>query len=793
MNIEAVYAAAAPPFLAEIVAIVLVSAAAAYICQQLGLVPIIGFLLAGVLISPNLTGLVTDRELIEATAEIGVILLLFTIGLEFSLDKLSKIKRLIFVGGGTQVLLTTLLVALLLMLFGIDWKIGIFTGFLVALSSTAIVLKILADRGETNTQTGQIGLGFLIFQDLVIIPMVLLVPILGGQGGTNLEIAIALGKAVFVIAAVLVFARRLMPKALEIISRACSPEIFLLSVIAICFGTAYLTSLAGVSVSLGAFLAGLVVSESRFSQNALSEILPLQTLFSATFFVSVGMLLDVSFFMDNFILVISVVLVVLVIKILTTGISAISLGYKVPIALASGLMLAQIGEFSFVLERAGREVNMFPAGMAETGSQIFIASTVILMILTPFLTQLGMKLKDRMSFMVEEKSLNEMELNISNEDFSKLENHVIVAGYGKCARKLVNVLSQSGIPYIITTLSPIGANEAQSRGFPVLLGDASKYHILDLAGIQYAKMLIIPDDEPAMAHRISSVAHNLNPTMKIVVRSKHMEDMEELLKAGADQIILEELEGIVQLIASIFHNFNVPTEEVERHIESMRGDSYAVLEDKAENIETTIKCENIDNSCLDSRSVLVRADMPINGKSLSEIDLEKYQINIKEIRHKGEALELNPSLTLKQGYELVLTGLAESFSEAAKLFQSKVEMSESVDTSSTPTGDIKSYIDTEQTIYPPSDTDPSSCSHLERMSAVNPSARGCEECLRSGDKWVHLRICMTCGHVGCCESSKNRHAYKHFHKTDHPIVSSLEPGEDWLWCYADKTFVSKKK
>jgi len=789
-NLEVILAGSAPPFLAEIVAIVVVSATAAYICQRLGLVPIIGFLVAGVLISPNLTGLVTNRELIESTAEIGVILLLFTIGLEFSLEKLARIQKLIFLGGGIQVILTSLLVMLVLVAFDINWKIGIFTGFLVALSSTAIVLKILADRGETGSQVGQTGLGLLIFQDLAIIPMVLLVPILGGKAGSSAEIAGALAKAAAVIGVVLVVARRLMPKALEIISRVCSPEIFLLSVIAICFGTAYLTSLAGVSVSLGAFLAGLVVSESRFSQNAMSEILPLQTLFSATFFVSVGMLLDVSFFLDNFLMIASIVLVVLVLKVLTTGASVISLGYKIPVAVASGLMLAQIGEFSFVLERSGRAVDIFPAGMAETGSQIFIASTVILMILTPFLTRLGMKINVRMSGMMEGRDTAENGFRAAHGDLPALENHVIVAGYGKSARKLVRVLSSTGIPYVITTLSPVGANEAESRGYPVILGDASKYHILNLAGIHYAKTLIIPDDEPAMAHRITSVARNHNPTMQIIVRTRYADDMEELGKSGANIVIAEELESIVQLIASILRDYRLPLEEIEKHIETMRGGNYASLDEIYPAVNKVI-CENLDESCLDSRRVVIKSDMPVSGKSPDELNLNNYNITIEKIVRDGNEVDPAPDFRFRENDDLLLAGTADSFSDAAPLFRSPDVKPEDEPELPDSTQRNVSNVDTEKLIEPPSDIDPAVCRHSDEIRAVMPGSGGCEECLKTGDRWVHLRICMSCGHVGCCESSRNKHALRHHHETRHPIVKSLEPGEDWTWCYADKVYVSK--
>jgi CPA2 family monovalent cation:H+ antiporter-2 len=360
-------AGSVPPFLIEIATVVMAGAVIAYICYRLGLVPIVGFLVAGVVIGPNGLGFVTDQELIDAAAEVGVILLLFTIGIEFSLEKLAQIKTLIFGGGGLQVVLTTAAVTGLLALFDVPWTIGVFTGFLVSLSSTALVLKLVSGWGSIDEETGDASVGILIFQDLAIIVMVMLAPMLAGAGGSGWEIAQALGMAGLLIAVVLVVARRLMPVVLEIVARTCTQELFLLTVIAICFGTAWLTSLAGVSVSLGAFLAGLVVSESRFSAHAFSEVMPLQILFSATFFVSVGMLLDVMFVLEYLPLVLGVVAAVLVLKSLITTASVAALGYGWPTAAAAGLTLAQVGEFSFVLERVGREVGLAPAGLA-TGS-----------------------------------------------------------------------------------------------------------------------------------------------------------------------------------------------------------------------------------------------------------------------------------------------------------------------------------------------------------------------------------------------------------------------------------------
>ncbi|NNE36472.1 MAG: sodium:proton exchanger, partial [Rhodothermales bacterium] len=385
------------PFLNEMVALFVISVLIAYVCHRLNLVSIAGFLIAGVLIGPNALGLVYDQELVDILAEVGVILLLFTIGVEFSLDKLSRISRAIFIGGGTQVGVTVAIVAGIVVSLGASWQAGVYTGCLVALSSTAIVLGLLADRRETDTTPGRLSLAILIFQDLAIVVMVLLVPMLASSGGTTVDLLIALGQAILVIGLAIVLARRVVPWILEKIVATRRPELFLLTVVAICFGTAAGTSLFGVSLALGAFLAGLVVSESRYAEQALGEVIPLRTVFNAVFFASVGMLLDVGFIIENPMIVVGATLAVVLIKLLTTAGSVLVLGYPVRIAAVSGLALAQIGEFSFVLERAGRAAGLSPAAMGESGAQIFIAVTVILMLLTPFFVQSSEKFGSRLS------------------------------------------------------------------------------------------------------------------------------------------------------------------------------------------------------------------------------------------------------------------------------------------------------------------------------------------------------------------------------------------------------------
>jgi CPA2 family monovalent cation:H+ antiporter-2 len=766
-----VLAAGIPAFLPEVVALIVAGALIAYLCHALGLVPIVGFLLAGVLIGPHGLALVTDQEIVDSAAELGVILLLFTIGIEFSLEKLARIKNLIFAGGGLQVGLATLATAALLAPFGVAWKSGVFTGFLVALSSTAIVLKLLEGRSETSSTRGQVALGILIFQDLAIVVMVLLVPMLAGSGGSAGSVLLALGKAAVLIALTLVVARRLMPRLLEAVARTCSPELFLLTVIAVCLGTAYLTSLAGVSLSLGAFLAGLVVSESSFSEHALGEILPLQILFSATFFVSVGMLLDLGFVAMHLYAVAAFVLAILAVKIATTTASVLALGYPLPLASAVGLMLAQVGEFSFVLERAGRQAGLFPAADSALGSQTFIAATVVLMVATPFLTSLGARLASALERRMTSPVLEEPAVPAKGPR----ADHVIVAGYGDAARRLVRVLDGSGIPFLITTLSPGGALEAEAAGLPVLRGDSSRARTLQLAGIEQAKMVVVADDEPGMARRIVAVARSLNPIPRIIVRTRYPAEAEPLLASGADRVITDELESIVALFSDVLSDYRLAAEEILAYEEAVRSGGYAALERP----KAIVPC-TLGPNCLSVRTVGVRAGAPAAGRTWEELGIPG---RLLALRRRGTGISADPEKQrLVPGDEVSIEATASAFADAAPLFTAAGVAAFSIRVEREQ--QRADWIDTETAIVLSVDGG-SSCGHLDAIRQVLPSAKGCEDCLRTGDRWVHLRACMSCGHIGCCDSSANRHAARHFEKTSHPVMRSMEPGEGWGWCFVD--------
>lgn len=649
------------PMLNEVVALFVVSVGMAYVCYRLKLAPVTGFLIAGVLIGPNALALVKEQELVDMLAEIGVILLLFTIGLEFSLEKVARIRKAIVVGGGIQVLLTIGVVTGGLALVGVDWNVGIYTGCLVALSSTAIVLGLLSEKEETDAPHGKLSLAVLIFQDLAIVLMVLLIPLLSGEATTAGAVGLVLLKAGGLIAAVLLLARKGVPWLLEHVARTRRHELFLLTVVAICFGTAAISSVMGVSLALGAFLAGLIVSESRYSDQAMSEILPLKTVFNAVFFVSVGMLLDISFLIDRPIFVFGVALVVILIKIITGAIAIRGLGYPSRIALTVGFGLAQIGEFSFVLERAGRGVGLSPAGMGDTGAQAFIAAAVLLMLITPFQLQAAPGFARRLTGD-----------NTPDEKPSapRLEDHVIIIGYGEAGRRLSLVLKDRGIPFVIVELNPDGLPDMIESKTPYVIGDALRPHILEAAGLRTAKMVVVVMNDPAAAPGIISQARFMNPTVQIVARTRYLRSMESLQERGADIIVPEELETTVRIFSHVLGAYMIPREEIDRQVKLLRDHDYGVMRGSIQEAHLMV-LQGLDEDGLHTRAVAVRPGAPAAGKTLQDLALRRtHELTVIAVR-RGTRTIASPAgdFVVEPNDRLIMIGSAEKFAACADLFR----------------------------------------------------------------------------------------------------------------------------
>jgi len=543
-----------------------------YASHKIKIPSVVGFLLTGVLIGPGGLAVVKDTETISVLAEIGVIMLLFTIGIEFTLEGLKRIQRNFWVGGGLQVLLTvSAAVFVLALLLKVPVKEAVFFGFLVSLSSTAVVLKILSDRGEIDAPQGQLSLGILIFQDMAIVPMIVLVPILAGiraASPTAILLRFLVGGAI--IAAVFFVARFLMPRLLRLVVGTRIREVFLFSTLVICLGMAWLTSSLGLSLALGAFLAGVVISESKYSHQVVSDILPFKDVFNSLFFISIGMLLDTSVVWRSRLVIAAILVSVLLLKTVVVVLTARLLGHSPRIALVTGLALAQIGEFSFVLAGVGRANGLLP----DDVFQLFLAASILTILATPFVIHASPALAARTPRALKWKSRGS---KAGRESGKKLKDHVIVAGFGLNGRNLAHVLKEAGIPYVILELNPETVHLAARDGEPIIFGDASSRTILKEAGMERAKGMVIAISDPAMTRRAVRAARDMNKSAFLIVRTRYSSEIDGLFRLGADDVIPEEFETSIEIFTRVLEKLFIPKNIIDAQVKVLRGECYGIL------------------------------------------------------------------------------------------------------------------------------------------------------------------------------------------------------------------------
>jgi monovalent cation:H+ antiporter-2, CPA2 family len=547
-----------PAFLTELVAVFGVAVLVVLVLSRFRLPTIAGFIVAGALIGPSgleLVGHEGSNQHIQSLAEVGVVLLLFTIGLEFSLARLRLIWRTIALGGGLQVTLTIAAVLGVGAAARVSVPRGVFFGFLVAMSSTAIVLRALTERRETDAPHGRMIVGVLVFQDMCVIPMMLLVPMLAGAGGAPIQIAWALGKAVVLVVGTVIVAREVAPRVLSIVARTQQRELFLLSALLACVGIAWLTSLFGLSLALGAFLAGIALADSEYGHQALSEVLPFREAFTSLFFISIGMLFDVRVLMAQPLAVFGLAAAVLVGKALIAAIAAAVIGFPLRVAVLAGVGLAGIGEFSFVLAQAGASYGLLAPGE----QQLFVAVSVITVVVTPIAFRLGPHLAAGMSRLRPlEQRLGAYEPAPAASHGEVLSGHVVIAGYGVAGRLLGEALAATEVPYTITELNPETVRAARKRGEVAHYGDITSRENCERLGLPHARELVILINDPDAARRAVSTARRMVPRLPIVVRTKYLADAPRLKELGATDVIAEELETAMEVVARVLRAAGVP-------------------------------------------------------------------------------------------------------------------------------------------------------------------------------------------------------------------------------------------
>lgn len=555
-------------FLYEIVVIFLLSIVVTIICNRMKLPATVGFLLTGVLCGPSLLGIVSNHKAIDQIAEIGVAMLLFTIGMELSGEALSRLKRHVFLGGSLQIGLTVAAICGVSMLpGGMNWQRGVFWGCLVALSSSAIVLRILQEKGQDATPTGRLSLAILVFQDIMVAPMLLCVPLLAGTLDLSLEKAFfSILWVVLILGGVLIFAHFGLNRLMEAVMRTRTREILLLTTLGLCLGMALLTSALGLSLSLGAFLAGLLLARSPYSMSVISGILPYRDVFMSLFFISVGMMLNVGYFAQHFVLVICATAIFIVLKTILTLPAVLVQGYPLRAAIATSMYLAQVGEFSFVLAAQGLAAGLFDMNAYQN----FLAVSVLTMMLTPGMIALAPKAA---AAICGKRPARDETAGGNSGD---LEDHLVIIGFGISGRHLAHVARESGIPYTILEMNPETVNRYRGKE-PISQGDATQPVVLEHLGVERARVLAIVISDPAAVRNAVIEARKLNPNLYIAARTRFVTEIAVLRRLGADDVIAEEFESSIEVFSHVLAQYLVPRQDIETFASHLRLANYRMI------------------------------------------------------------------------------------------------------------------------------------------------------------------------------------------------------------------------
>lgn len=640
--------------LTDIVVIFALSVLAAIVCHRLRIPTTIGLLLTGVLAGPDVLGLVRNVHQIELLAEIGVVLLLFVIGLEFSLADISNLKRPFLLGGSVQFFGTAFVVGIVTFLMGSSPQQSAYIGFVVALSSTAVVLRILQDRAESNTPHGRMIVATLIYQDIAVVPVMLTAPLLAGAALDNgtAELVSALARVVGVAIFAFVAYRWAVPWVLERITRTRSSEAFLLGVITLCIGIAVLTQSAGLSLALGAFLAGLIIAESEYSHQAVSVMLPFRDVFISLFFVSIGMLLDIQYLASDPVRIAVLTLGVIVVKPLIGAIATLVTGLPLRTAVLSGLALGQVGEFSLVATQAGVAAGLLGADVFQTVLDVAVLS----MLLTPVLLAIGPLCADAVCSTPLVR-LGRGDRPAEDAAETGYSGHVVIVGFGVTGRNLAMTARASDVPYAVIELNAATVRDAKDAGEPIHFGDASSEPILRHVHAERARAIVVVIDDPAGARRIVETARRLAPDAFILVRSRYLREVEPLRALGADEVIADELEVSVEVFSRVLSRMLVPREDIKRLIGDVRGEWRRMARSLSKE-STSIADLRVDMPELATHTLRLTDASPLGGSTIAESSIRAdLGLTVLAVTRGDEVIGNPPSdLRLSTGDVLFVIG-----------------------------------------------------------------------------------------------------------------------------------------
>lgn len=654
----------------QLVLILLATAVLAVVVfRLLRLPPMLGYLLAGIVIGPHALGWIPETAETHHLAEFGVVFLMFSIGLEFSLPKLVTMKRIVFGFGTIQVCATILIVMVVTWMIGLDWRAGLALGGVLAMSSTAIVSKLLVERLELNSHHGRQIIGVLLFQDLAVVPLLIVIPALAhtvDSSGVDLGVTIivALLKAGMVLALILFFGQRLMRPWFHLVARQKSSELFVLNVLFITLGLAWLTGIAGLSLALGAFLAGMLISETEYRHHVEDDIKPFRDILLGLFFVTIGMLLDIQAVIQNFMWVMLLLIALIVIKaILIAGLSHL---FKADssVAVRTGLSLAQGGEFGFVLLAQANALGI----VDNPTMQPVLAAIVLSMLAAPFIIEHGENMARR--FSAAEWMNRAMQLTTIAAQTMAEEQHVILCGYGRSGQNLSRLLEKESISFIALDLDPQRIRDATAAGESVVYGDASRNEVLIAAGLMRAKLLVISYADTISALKILRHVQTLRPELPVVVRTLDDTDIDLLKEAGAAEVVAEIMEGSIMLASHALMHLGVPLNRVLDRMRKTREQRYSLFRGFYRGISDEEK-ESSERMQPRLQNVIIASGSAAIGKTLGELNLGSFLVEVPAVRRRNvRELLPNDETRLEVGDVLVLRGAQENLAAAEiKLLQ----------------------------------------------------------------------------------------------------------------------------
>ncbi len=631
------------PLFGELIIILGLATGILLLFRKFKLPGILGFILTGMIAGPHGLAWIDEVDQVEALAEIGVILLLFVIGMEFSLKKLAALGRTVFIGGSLQAGLTIAAVTWVLGWFGMRTESAVFIGFLVTLSSTAIVLRVLQEKGKMDASHGRVSTAILIFQDIIVVPMMLVTPMLAGKssdiGGDLLWL---LGKMIVLLVAVYISGRFVVPRLLAAVTKGKGNELFIITIVVICFSAAFATQALGLSLALGAFFAGLIISETDHAYHATGIVLPFHELFMSFFFVSIGMLVDLHQFLNAPFLIIGLTIGLILLKVITTTIAVRVLRYPLQTALHTGLALFQLGEFGFILAIPGLEMEL----LSEAHYQIFLCVSILSMGATPFMLEYSDRLVRRffLSFVpkrVGRRLTSMVRVKAENEKTTAhvLKDHVVIIGFGLNGQNVASAAIDSGIRCAVIEADAERAHKARLVGLHTLVGDAANIHLLEQAHVERSRVVVVAIADAVQTKQIVAAVRTLSRTTHVIVRTRYVREIQANFEAGANEVIPEEFETSIEIFHRVLRKYLIPEAKIQSMVAGIRNDHYGRLRGNTSATGNKVrrKEEPLTIPGLEIATLPVTLGKgKVVGHSIAEAALrEKYGITVLAIRRDG--------------------------------------------------------------------------------------------------------------------------------------------------------------